>query len=90
MGMSTPGGMASWMQLEDSRAADESEIEFHADRVEFRRRDGDVETRCAVCVVPDADAEVRVVTLVNHGLRRREVDLLWRGYGRPVLSCPVY
>ncbi len=57
------------------RAADESDIEFHADRAEFRRRDGDVETRCAVCVVPDADAEVRVVTLVNHGPRHREVEL---------------
>jgi cellobiose phosphorylase len=58
------------------RASDESDIEFHADRAEFRRRDGDIETRCAVCVVPDADAEVRVVTLVNHGPRHREVELM--------------
>jgi cellobiose phosphorylase len=57
------------------KAADESEFEFHADRAEFRRRDGDVETRCAVCVVPDADAEVRAVTLINHGLRHREIEL---------------
>ena len=56
-------------------AANESEVEFHADRAEFRRRDGDIETRCAVCVVPDADAEVRVVTLVNHGLHDRELEL---------------
>ena len=48
---------------------------FIADRAEFRRRDGDVETRCAVCVVPDADAEVRAVTLVNHGRRPREFEL---------------
>jgi cellobiose phosphorylase len=47
--------------------ADEYEFEFHADRAEFRRRDGDVETRWAVCVVPDADCDVRAVTLVNHG-----------------------
>ena len=57
------------------QAADESEFDFHADRAEFRRRDGDVETRCAVCVVPDADAEIRAVTLVNHGLRHREFEL---------------
>jgi Glycosyltransferase family 36 len=57
------------------KAADESEIEFHADRAEFRRRDGDIETCCAVCVVPDADAEVRAVTLINHGLRHREFEL---------------
>ena len=58
-----------------AQAADESGFEFHADRAEFRRRDGDVETRCAVCVVPDADAEVRVVTLINHGRHHREFEL---------------
>jgi hypothetical protein len=57
------------------QAADEADFDFHADRVEFRRRDGDVETRCAVCVVPDVDAEIRAVTLVNHGLRHREFEL---------------
>ena len=41
----------------------------------FARRDGDVETRWAVCVVPDADCEVRAVTLVNHGSRPRELEL---------------
>ena len=57
------------------KAADDSEFEFHADRAEFRRRDGDIETRCAVCVVPDADAELRAVTLINHGRRHREFEL---------------
>src|SRR5688500_2678429 len=56
-------------------AADESEFAFHADRAEFRRRDGDIETRCDVCVVPDADAELRSVTLINHGRRHREFEL---------------
>ena len=32
------------------RAGEEYEYELHADRAEFRRRDGDVETRWAVCV----------------------------------------
>jgi cellobiose phosphorylase len=57
------------------KTADESEFHFHADCAEFRRRDGDVETRCDVCVVPDADAEVRAVTLLNHGRRHRELEL---------------
>src|SRR5262249_19759897 len=57
------------------RASDEYEFEFHADRAEFRRRDGDIETHWAVCVVPDADCEVRAVTLVNHASRPREVEL---------------
>jgi cellobiose phosphorylase len=58
-----------------SNAADDSDFEFHADRAEFRRRDGDIETRCAVCVAPDADAELRAVTLINHGRRHREFEL---------------
>src|SRR5262249_1431699 len=57
------------------RAADENEVAFHADRAEFRRRDGDTETRLAVCVAQDCDAEVRVVTVVNHSGRPRELDL---------------
>src|SRR5881394_370349 len=43
-------------------AADEHTVEFHSHKAEFRRVDGDIETRWAVCVVPDADAEVRVTT----------------------------
>ncbi len=57
------------------RPVDEYEVAFHADRAEFRRRDADIETRLAICVAPDQDAEVRLVTLVNHGARPREFDL---------------
>src|SRR6516162_8523541 len=57
------------------RAADENEVAFHVDRAEFRRRDGDTETRLAVCVAPEGDAEVRVVTVANHSGRPRELDL---------------
>src|SRR5215813_6117098 len=48
------------------RAALEHEFQFHADRAEFRRLDGDIETRWAICVVPDTNAEVRAMTFVNH------------------------
>jgi cellobiose phosphorylase len=57
------------------RTADESEVAFHADSAEFRRRDGDTETRLAVCVAQECDAEVRVVTVVNHSGQPRELDL---------------
>jgi cellobiose phosphorylase len=67
------------------QAGDEPEFDLHADHAEFRRRDGDIETRCAVCVVPDADAEVRAVTLVNHGLRHRELELT--SYGEVCLNA---
>jgi cellobiose phosphorylase len=58
-----------------TKTADECAFGLHPDRAEFRRRDSDIETRCAVCVVPDADAEVRTLTLVNHGSRRREFEV---------------
>jgi cellobiose phosphorylase len=57
------------------RASDDSEVVFHPWQAEFRRRDGDLETRLAVCVVPDHDAEVRLVTIANHGSRPRNFDL---------------
>ncbi len=69
------------------KAADESDFEFHADRAEFRRRDGDIETRCVVCVVPDADAELRAVTLTNHGRRYREFELT--SYAEVCLNGPA-
>jgi cellobiose phosphorylase len=52
-------------------SAGRTEFLFRADSAEFQRRDGDIETRCAICVASDADAELRVVTLVNHGRRCR-------------------
>jgi cellobiose phosphorylase len=57
------------------RPGDEIELEARADRVELRRRNGDIETHCAICVAPDADGELRVVTLINHGNRRRDLEL---------------
>ena len=57
------------------RGVDEYQVGFHADRAEFRCRDGDVETSWAVCVSRDHDAEVRLITLINHDSRTRELDL---------------
>jgi cellobiose phosphorylase len=57
------------------RASAERVFDFQPDHAQFIRWDGDVETRCAVCVVPEADAELRVVTLVNHSHRVRKFEL---------------
>ena len=57
------------------RAADEYAFAFHADRAEFRRRDGDMETRWAICIASSHDAEVRVVSLANLGEHPRNLDL---------------
>jgi len=52
-----------------------SEFEPRFDGVALRRLHGDIEARCDVCVATDADAEVRVVSLTNHGNRRRDLEL---------------
>jgi cellobiose phosphorylase len=57
------------------RAAENYDVLFQPGRVDFRRRDRDVETRWAVCVAADCDAEVRIVTLVNRGGRTRNLEL---------------
>ncbi len=48
---------------------------FHGDRAEFRCRSGDIETFWKVCVAGDADAEVRLLTIINHGARERTLEL---------------
>jgi cellobiose phosphorylase len=57
------------------RATEDYEAVFRPWRADFRRRDGDLETRLAVCVSPDHDAEVRMVTVVNHGNRPHDLDI---------------
>ena len=49
------------------RNADEYESDLRSDRAIIRRRDCDVETSYEIAVVPDADAEVRRITLTNRG-----------------------
>ncbi|HXG44563.1 MAG TPA: hypothetical protein VNJ71_07395 [Gemmatimonadales bacterium] len=42
-------------------------------RATIVRRDGAIETRLDLCVDPDADAEIRLLTLTNHGRRARRL-----------------
>jgi len=58
-----------------SEAADRSAFESHPGFAEFCRQHGDLEVRAAVCVVPDANAELRVFTLVNNCDHQREIEL---------------
>jgi cyclic beta-1,2-glucan synthetase len=46
---------------------DEAVTVFHPHRIEVRRRVGDVVSRLDVVVAPDADLEIRRLTLANHG-----------------------
>jgi cyclic beta-1,2-glucan synthetase len=57
------------------RKADEYEAIYSIDKAEFRRVDGDIETRMDICVVPDQDAEIRRITLTNHSTRPHMLDV---------------
>ena len=57
---------------------------FSIDRVELRRRDGAIETVMEIAVSPEHPAEVRRVTLTNHG--KEAVDLDVTSYTEPVLA----
>ncbi len=57
------------------RAARRAGVSFKAEKVEFERRDAEIETKLEVCVSPEDDAEVRRVTLINHSNRARKIEL---------------
>jgi cyclic beta-1,2-glucan synthetase len=64
--------------------ADAYEVVFSADKAEFRRRDGDIEALLEVTVSPEDAAEVRRLTLANHGSRPRDFEVT--SYAEPVLA----
>jgi cyclic beta-1,2-glucan synthetase len=50
-------------------------VVFSEDRAEFHRRDGTIATTLEVLVSPEDDAEVRRVSVTNHGGHPREIEL---------------
>ena len=54
---------------------DDYDVTFNEDRAEFTRRDGTLKTVMEVLVSAEDDAEVRRVTISNHGTRVREIDV---------------
>jgi len=51
------------------------DVSFTEDHAEFVRRDGTITTRLEVIVSSEDDAEVRRVSLTNHGMRTREIEV---------------
>ncbi|HXO19444.1 MAG TPA: glucoamylase family protein, partial [Thermoanaerobaculia bacterium] len=66
---------------------DRYEVVFSEDRAEISRRDRTIGSRLEVVVSPEDDAEVRRVSLTNHGLRVREIELT--SYAEVVLAPPA-
>ena len=54
---------------------DTYEVTFGEDRAEIVRNDGVVTTSLDVMVSPEDDAEVRRISITNHGARTREIEI---------------
>jgi cyclic beta-1,2-glucan synthetase len=63
---------------------DEYEVTFAPDRATFRRIDGDIELRTEIVVSPEDDAEIRRVSITNHGRAARRLELT--SYAEVVLA----
>ncbi len=48
---------------------------FSADKVEFLRRDDDIETHTEITISPEDDAEIRRLTLTNRSAHAREIEV---------------
>jgi len=54
---------------------DTYEVVFSEDRAQIVRRDGSVDTMLEIVVSPEDDAEVRRVSITNHGAGARQIEL---------------
>ncbi len=50
-------------------------VKFKSDKVEFKRRDHDIETTTEIAVSPQDNTEVRLVTIANLSRRQRQIEL---------------
>ncbi|RUQ35448.1 MAG: glycosyl transferase [Candidatus Competibacteraceae bacterium] len=66
------------------QTAERYEIHCRTGWVELLRQDGTLETRLEVCIAPDADLELRRITLRNLGDRPRRIELT--SYAEVVLN----
>ncbi|HKC82800.1 MAG TPA: glucoamylase family protein, partial [bacterium] len=73
--------------LPTGREPDRYEAVFSEDRAKIARQDGSISTSLDVLVSPEDDAEVRRVSIMNLGLRTREIELT--SYAEVVLVPPA-
>ncbi len=66
---------------------DRYEAIFSDAKVEFRRRDHEINTHTEIAVSPEDDIELRRVTITNRSRRPREIDLT--SYAEVVLAVPA-
>ena len=69
------------------REPDDYTVLFSPDRVSIRRQDDDLSTQLDIAVSTEDDVEVRRITVRNHGMRTRELDVT--SYAEIVLTSAV-
>jgi len=69
------------------RQPEKYEAIFSEARVEFRRRDHEIDTHTEIVVSPEDDAEVRRVRIVNRSQARRTIEIT--SYAEVVLAPPA-
>lgn len=62
------------------------QVTFSEDKVEFRRRDGEVSTCMQILVAPEDDVEIRHIILTNHSSEPQSIELT--SYLEPTLFPP--
>lgn len=67
--------------------ANHYEAVFSQGKVEFRRRDNNIETYTEIIVSPEDDIEVRRIHLINHSKTNRNIEITT--YGEVVATLPV-
>ncbi len=72
--------------LPTAKEPDDYDVTFELEKVTFRRRDGDFETRLQIAVSAEDDVEVRRLSITNHGDRPREIEVT--SYCEMVLGRP--
>jgi cyclic beta-1,2-glucan synthetase len=60
------------------------DVRFYPHTVEFLRRDGNISTRLRIAIAPDADVEIRSLTVTNHGESPR--DLILASFAEVILA----
>lgn len=69
------------------KKADHYEAVFSQGKVEFRRRDNQLETYTEIIVSPEDDIEVRRIHLINHSKTKRNLSITT--YGEVVVALPA-
>ncbi len=63
------------------------QVQFHPHAVELQARHGDIAVRETIAVAPNADIEIRYLTITNEGSRHRRLTIT--SYGEVALNDPL-